>query len=782
MKLALKTDDDNVIPAAHNTHVNSLLPSFLHSFFCFQFHFMASLPSVVIGNTTKLESEFKRRTANFPSVDKRNNCSSNSLDKAFDASNLDFTEIQSSSSTYVSLLQKCVQNNSFQQAQTIHGQIVKSGTQQDLFVMTSLVNVYGKCGAVEAARKVFDHMSKRNVVTWTSLMSGYVHNSQPEAAIQLWIQMLENGSYPTNYTIGVVLNACSALLDVKMGKQVHGYVLKYGLEDETSIGNSLCNLYSKCGGYLESAMKAFWRIGERNVISWTTIVSACGDNGDSAAGLGLFSAMLEEGIEPNEFMLTSVLSLCCTMHAIDVGMQVHSLSIKTGYEFNLRVTNSILYLYLKIGLLTEAKKLFDGLEKVSLVTWNALIAGHAQMMDAAESSLVASRNGFEALDMFLRLQRSGLKPDLFTLSSILTVCSNLVALEQGEQVHAQAIKVGFLSDVVVGTALVNMYNKCGSINKASKAFVEMPSRTLISWTSMITAFAQHGLSQHALDLFDDMRLAGDRPNMVTFVGVLSACSHAGMMDEGLSYFKMMKNEYKITPVMDHYGCIIDMFVRLGRLEEAFDFLKTMKMEANEFIWSLLVAGCRSHGNLELGFYAAEQLLCLNPKDHETYTMLLNMYVSAGRWKDASKVRKSMKDEKVMKLKDWSWISIKDKVYSFEADDKSCYQCEEVNVLLRDLLEKSRNLGYEWKENEEKPAEDKEARVHHSEKFAVVYGLLKIEKPAVIRVVKSTSMCRECHSFIKFVSVLTEREIMVRDGKRLHRFDDGKCSCGDFGVM
>ncbi|KAI3685931.1 hypothetical protein L1987_79600 [Smallanthus sonchifolius] len=327
-----------------------------------------------------------------------------------------------------------------------------------------------------------------------------------------------------------------------------------------------------------------------------------------------------------------------------------------------------MYLYLKMGWFSEAKKLFDGSEKVSLVTWNAMIAGHAQMMDVAENSLVASRNGVEALDMFLRLQRSGLKPDLFTLSSILTVCSNLVALEQGEQVHAQTIKTGFLSDVVVGTALVNMYNKCGSIKKASKAFVEMPSRTLISWTSMITDFAQHGLSQQALDLFNDMRLAGDRPNKVTFVGVLSACSHAGMVDEGLNYFEMMKNEYKITPVMDHYGCIIDMFVRLG-----------------------------SHGNIELGFYAAERLLCLNPRDPEAYIMLLNMYVSAGRWKDASKVRKAMKDEKVMKLKDWSWISIKDK--------------------------------------------EMEAGVHHSEKFAVVFGLLKIEKPAVIRVVKSMSMCR-----------------------------------------
>ncbi|XP_076899555.1 pentatricopeptide repeat-containing protein At3g49170, chloroplastic-like [Bidens hawaiensis] len=716
---------------------------------------MASLlPSVV----TKLEPEFKRRTANSISI-------SNST-------SLDFEP-----STYVSLLQKCY---SFQHAQIIHALILKSGYHQDLFVMTSLVNVYGKCGAMDSARQVFDHLPNRNVVTWTSLMSGYANNSHPEIAIQVFLNMLEYGLYPTNYTVGVVLNACAAVCDVKTGKQVHGYVLKYGLEDDTSVGNSLCNLYSKCSGYLDSAMKAFWRIKERNVISWTIVVSACGDNGDSEAGLRLFSEMLEEGVEVNEFILTSVLSLCCTLQAVDVGLQVHSLSIKIGYGLNVPVTNSVMYLYLKMGLFSEAKKLFDGLEKVSLVTWNAMIAGHAQMMDVAENSIVASRNGVEALDMLVRLQRSGLKPDLFTLSSVLTVCSNLVALEQGEQVHAQTIKTGFLSDVVVGTALVNMYSKCGSIKKASKAFVEMTSRTLISWTSMITAFAQHGLYLQALDLFNDMRLAGDRPNKVTFVGVLSACSHAGMVDEGLRYFEMMEHEYKIVPVMDHYGCVIDMFVRLGRLEEAFEFVKKMEVEPNEFIWSLLVAGCRSHGNLELGFYAAEQLLLLSPKDPETYIMLLNMYVSAGRWKDASKVRKAMKDDTVMKLKDWSWISIKDKVYSFKPDDT---QFEEVDVLLRYLLEKSRSLRYEWKETpENEESEDKEARVHHSEEFAVVFGLLKTEKPAAVRVVKSTSMCRDCHSFIKIVSVLTQREIVVKDSKRLHRFDNGKCSCGDFGSL
>ncbi|KAL7245506.1 hypothetical protein ACSBR2_000775 [Camellia fascicularis] len=753
---------------------------------------MASVPSMLVANTLKLEPDLRKLPSSLP-IEKRSYSTNTQLGKALDPTSLDFREALSliregtsvESSIYVPLLQECIERNSVSEAQVIHGHIVKTGTHEDLFLMTFLVNVSAKCGAMENARKVFDYLPKRNVVTWTSLMTGYVRNSQPELAFRVFIEMLEVGAYPTSYTLGVVLNACCLMYAIGLGKQIHSYIVKYDIEYDTSVGNALCSLYSICGS-LNSAVKAFLRIREKNVISWTTVISSCGDNGDSGMGLSLFGEMLSEGVEPNEFTLTSVLSLCCVMQALSVGLQVHSLTIKLGYELNLPVTNSIMYLYLKCGHVREAKKLFDGMEEVSLVTWNAMIAGHAQMMDLAEDGISAHQSGVEALNIFLRLHRSGLKPDLFTFSSILTVCSSLVALQQGEQVHSQTIKTGFLSDVVVGTTLVNMYNKCGSIERASKAFVEMSTRTLISWTSMITGFAQHGCSQQALQLFEDMRLVGVRLNKITFVGVLSACSHAGMVDEALAYFEMMKNEYKIKPVMDHFACLIDMFVRLGRLDEAFEIIKKMDFEPNEFIWSTMVAGCRSHGNLELGFYAAEQLLKLNPKNSETYVLLLNMYVSAGRWQDVSRVRKLMKDEKIGKLKDWSWISIKDKVYSFKPDFQFRPQCEEADQLLADLIEKAKNCGYESQGDlgvtDEQDEETTFSTVHHSEKLAVTFGLLNTSNAVPIHVIKSISMCQDCHSFIKFVSILTAREIIVRDSKRLHKFVSGRCSFGDFGSL
>ncbi|PHU20561.1 hypothetical protein BC332_11712 [Capsicum chinense] len=754
---------------------------------------MASLPSIVVGNTLKLENEFKKNIATSLPFEKKNH-SPIILDKATESFNLEFKEALSlinegsekvESASYVPLLQECIKKNSVSVAEAIHGHIIKMGIHEDLFLMTFLVNVYAKCGIMGSARKVFDNLPKRNVVTWTSLMSGYVQNAQPEAAISVFQEMLEAGGFPTNYTLGVAFNACSLLGRSELGKQIHAYVVKYEIGDDTSIGNVLCSLYSKSGN-LDSAVKAFRMIADKNVISWTTAISACGDNGDSAMGLSLFVDMLCAGVEPNEFTFTSVLSLCCIMQALKIGSQIHSLSIKLGYGSNLRVTNSIMYLYLKNGWIIEAKKLFDGMETISLVTWNAMIAGLAQMMDLGEDGMTAHSSGFEALNTFLRLHQSGMKPDLFTFSSVLSVCSSLVALEQGEQIHAQVIKSGFLSDIVVGTALVNMYNKCGSIDRASKAFVEMSTRTLISWTSMITAFAQHGYSKQALQLFEDMRFVGVRPNKVTFVGVLSACSHAGLVEEALAYFDMMKKEYKIKPVMDHYACLIDMFVRLDRIDEAFDFVKKMDFEPNEFIWSLLIAGCRSHGKLELGFYAAEQLLNLNPKNSEAYFLLLNMYLSAERWKDVSRVRKLMKDEKIGKLKDWSWISIRDKVHSFRTGDRLNPPYENIDNFLSELHDQASTMGFELHTTLElRNEEDDEAtfpKGRHSEKLAVAFGLLSTPSAAPIRVIKSISMCRDCHSFMKFISQLTSRKILIRDSKRLHKFVNGHCSCGDFGSL
>ncbi|PNX92744.1 pentatricopeptide repeat-containing protein at4g13650-like protein [Trifolium pratense] len=599
--------------------------------------------------------------------------------------------------------------------------------------------------------------------------------------------MLHSECYPSIYTLAIAINACTSLHSLKLGEQLHAYIIKYNVDFDTSIGNALCSLYSKCGGRLEFGLKAFRRIKEKDVISWTAAISACGENGEAMKGLRVFVEMLldEVWVEPNEYTLTTVLSQCCEVKCLELGIQVHSLCTKLGYESNLRVQNSLLYLYIKCGCIGEAQRVFKGMDAVNLITWNAMIAGFAQMMELSKDNLSAYRIGSEALKLFSELNQSGMKPDSFTLSSVLSVCSRMMALEQGEQIHARMIKTGLVSDDVVGSSLVNMYNKCGSIERASKAFLEMSIRTMILWTSMINGFAQHGWSKQALNLFEDMKLVGVRPNQVTFVGILSACGNAGMTNEAFNYFKIMQKEYKIKPLMDHYARLVDMLVRLGRLEEAFNLIKKMDYEASEFIWSNLLAGCLSQGNLELGCHAAEKLLSLKPKDVETYGLLLNTYASAGRFDEVSKVKNIMKEEKVEKLKDWSWISIKDRVYSFETNDKAHIESSLVNKSLEDLLVKAKNLGYEMLESVEISDKEEDEKtsslsIYHSEKLAITFGLENLPNSSPIRVVKNTLMCRDCHNFMKYISTLTSREIIVKDSKRLHKFVNGQCSCGNVG--
>ncbi|MED6212852.1 hypothetical protein PIB30_087427, partial [Stylosanthes scabra] len=738
---------------------------------------MASFPSsasAALTATFKLQPQFRSHPPTSLPIEKSQNISfqKSNYFTDFAPKNLDFRQALSlakevtevDSSFYFPLLQECLDRTSFSDAQAIHGHAIKTGAQEDVFVMSFLVNVYAKCGGMEAARKVFDNMPRRNVVGWTTLMVGYVQKMQPENAIHVFQEMLYAGSYPSNYTLAIVLSACTSMRSVKLGNQFHAFIIKYRIDFDTSICNALCSLYSKCG-HLKLALRAFRRIKEKNVISWTAAISACGDNGDPTTGVRLFVDMLSEDTQPNELTLSSVLSQCCEILSLELGTQVHSLCSKLGYLSNLRIRNSLLYLYVKCGCIDEAQILFSGMDDVSLVSWNAMIAGHAQMMELTKDNISACHYGIEALKLFSKLHRFGMNPDLFTFSSALCVCSRMPALEQGEQIYAQAIKTGFLSEVVVGSSLINMYNKCGSIERASKAFLEMSTRTMISWTSMITGFSQHGRPQQALELFEDMKLTGVRPNAVTFVGVLSACRHAGMISEALTYFEIMQKDYKIMPVMDHYVCLVDLFVKYGRLDEALDMIKKMNFEPNEYILASLVAGCRSHSNLELGFQVAEQLLSLKPKDTETYLLLLNMYHSAERFEDVSRVRKIMKEEKIGKLNDCSWISIKETVYSFKSNDKEFPQSSLVYESLEVLISKAKNLGYEMLETMDISEEEEELSstvIYHSEKLAITFGLENLPIWWPMRVVKSTLMCRDSHNFVKYVSTLTGREIIVKD--------------------
>lgn len=644
-----------------------------------------------------------------------------------------------------------------------------------------------KCGVPGHARKVFDEMSERNIVTWTALLSGYVQNSDPQNALKMFVSMLESGWKPVSFTFWAVLNACSHLYDLKLGEQIHACITKSGVNSAVAMDGSLSNMYSKCGK-LEYAVKCFKCSEFKDVVSWTSIISACADNGNPGLGLKIFIDMLHENICPNPVTLTSVAGLFCVSQDLQLGptRQYHAFCIKLGGESIFQVRNSLMYMYFKCGEIEDATRLSENTTNSNLVTINSTIAGLSKMVSSAKDDMEAYSAGLKAFNLFVKLKRSSTKPDRFTFPSVLTVCSGLMALECGMQIHAQMMKSGILSDFVASTSLVNMYGKCGRINDAIKAFDEMPTRTVISWTTMIASYSQNGLYKEAIELFEEMLAAGINPTLVSFISVLSACSYACLVDKAEYYFNLMKDHYDIQPGMNHYACMVDMFVRLGRLNDGFEFIKRENFEPNESIWSILIAGCRSHGNTDLAFYAANRLLELKPKMIETYVLLLNMYKSAKRSHDVSRVRKIMKDENIPTIRDRSWISIKGVAKYFQASDRPHSENKEIFDLLEDLIEKAKRMGYvpyKTGDTSDKEEEKKVIRTvrHHSEKLAVAYGLINMSNGEAIRIFKNISMCKDCHSLLKLVSVLTEREIIVRDSKKFHKFKEGECSCGDFGV-
>ncbi|KAJ4793491.1 Pentatricopeptide repeat-containing protein [Rhynchospora pubera] len=694
------------------------------------------------------------------------------------------------STIYVPLIHQCIKSNCLSSAKAIHSHTIRTGCCSDTYVATAIVNAYTKCGATNHSQLMFDEMSERNVITWTALINGYVRNSDPQNAVQMFIKMLESGWEPVSFTFWAVLNACCDLYNLKLGEQIHAYIIKSGVSSIVAMGGSLSNMYSKCGN-LELAIKSFECSEFKDVVTWTAIISACGDSGNPQLGLRMFIDMLHENIWPNRVTLSSVASLFCACQDLQLGptKQYHAFCIKCGGESVFQVRNSLMYMYLKCGAIEDATRLVENMTSFNLVTINSLIAGLSKMMGSGKDDMDLYSIRVEAFKVFKRLKRSFTKPDMFTFTSVLNVCTGLMALECGTQIHAQMVKSGVLSDIVSSTSLVNMYGKCGNIEDAMKAFSEMQARTVVSWTTMISAYSQNGQYKEAIESFEEMLAAGVNPTLVSFIGVLSACSYACLVDKANYYFNLMKDHYGIEPDTGHYACMADMFVRLGRITDAFEFIERENFEPNEIIWCILIAGCRSHGNTSLAFYAAERLLELKPKKIETYVLLLNMYKSADRWRDVSRVRMMIKEENIPYIRDRSWITIKGKVNFFVASGRSHSENDDIFDLLEDLIEKAKGMGYEpyqaryESDGEEEKKETKETKLvrHHSEKLAVAFGLINVSYGDPIRVLKNISMCKDCHTLLKLISVLTEREIIVRDSKRFHKFKEGVCSCGDFGV-
>ncbi|XP_059069665.1 pentatricopeptide repeat-containing protein At1g15510, chloroplastic-like isoform X2 [Cryptomeria japonica] len=449
------------------------------------------------------------------------------------------TGFQPDQVTFASVLPACAKMGALEQGMDIHQSIKDRGILSDV-VATALLDMYAKCGSIDKARELFDGLPQRNVVSWTAMIAGYAQNGFVEKALETFKQMQSAGVKPNFMTIATILPACAKMGDLEQGMDIHRSIKDRGILSDVVVATALVDMYAKCGS-INKARELFDRMPERNVVSWTAMIAGYAQNGFVEKALDTFKQMKLAGIKPNSTTFASILPACAKMGALELGMDIHQSITDRGILLGIVLANALLDMYAKCGNMDKARELFDTMPQRDVISWTAMIAGYAQ-------------NGFveKALETFKQMQLAGVEPDSTTFASILPACAKIGALEQGMYIHQNIKDRRILSDVIVATALVDMYAKCGSIDKAHALFDRMPERDVISWNAMIAGYAQNGFYKDAFKMFESMQHSGINPNIVSFACVLCACSHAGLVDEGCAYFNHMSNLYCITPTVDHY--------------------------------------------------------------------------------------------------------------------------------------------------------------------------------------------------------------------------------------
>eukprot|EP01018_Ginkgo_biloba_P015752 Gb_28279 [translate_table: standard] len=672
---------------------------------------------------------------------------------------------------FTSILSACGDIQALQYGKQVHAHIFRSGFHSNVFVGSALVDMYVKCERTEAARKVFDEMPERNLVAWTAMINGYDRQGQCEEALTLFSQGHRDGLKSNQFTFGSILRLYAGLQFLRQGRQVHASVIKSGFESSTFVGNALVDMYAKCGSILDARL-VFDKMPTRDTISWTIMVAGYSKNQKGKEALQILQQMHSAGTNLDQFTFAIVLNTCTSLAALEQGKQVHARIVRSGFESNVILGNTVIDMYAKCGRIEDARFVFNKMPQTDIVSWNALIAGYGK-----------HGCGKEAFKLFGKLQWVGMKPNQVTFVSVLSICASLAVLEQGKQVHAYMKRRGLDSNVVLGNALVDMYVKCGCIGDAEHVFNRMPNQDEVSWTTMIAGYGKHGHCKQALQLYEQMLQAGMKPDHITLIGVLTACSHGGLVDEAWYYFNSMSQDHCIMPRAEHYACMVDLLGRAGRLVEAYDFISHMPFEPTASVWGALLSACRIHVDMELGKHAAERLLELQPQSAGTYILLSNMYAAAGRWDDVAKVRIMMDKRGIKKERGCSRIEIRNKVHAFLAGDRSHSQSDEIYAMLERLAEQMKEAGYVPDTNcvlhdvEEEQKED--MLFHHSEKLAIAFGIISTSPGTPIRIVKNLRVCGDCHTASKFISKIVGREIVMRDANRFHHFKDGLCSCGGY---
>ncbi|GER56915.1 pentatricopeptide repeat-containing family protein [Striga asiatica] len=697
--------------------------------------------------------------------------------------------VQPSSFALVSIALACSnldRQNGLRLGKEVHGYSLRIDDGRT-FTNNALISMYAKLGKIDDAKNVFDCLADCDLVSWNTVISSLSQNDIYYEALEYFRLMSDEGFRPDGVTISSVLPACSNLKFLDLGKEIHGYVYRNcDLLGNSFVASALVDMYCNCEQVV-NGRRVFDGSQDKKLGLWNAMLAGYMHNGCYTDALVLFmKLMVESGFFPNPTTMACVLPACVHEEAFVDKEAMHGYVLKLGLWRNRYVQNALMDLYSRIGKIDESKYIFHSMESKDVVSWNTMITGY-----------VVCGYHEEALILLHDIQIGGvkdnenddvdcIKPNAVTLMSILPGCASLAALAKGREIHGYAIRNKLDSDVAVGSALIDMYTKCGCLSMAVRVFNTMEVKNVITWNTIIMAYGMHGEGKEAMSLFRSMVAEGGevKPNQVTFIALFVACSHSGLVEQGREFFREMAVDHEIEPNSDHYACIVDLLGRAGHLDEAYGIINCMPRGVDRVgAWSSLLGACRIHRNVRLGEISAHNLLLLEPNVASHYVLLSNIYSSVGLWDKGKLVRKKMKEMGVRKEPGCSWIEFDDGVHKFVAGDKLHAQSERIYEFLGDLFVRMKEEGYVPDTScvlHDVDEQEKESLLcGHSERLAIAFGLLNAPPGTTIRVAKNLRVCNDCHSATKFISRIVGREIVVRDVRRFHHFKNGACSCGDY---
>lgn len=670
-------------------------------------------------------------------------------------------------SFYTSLLKKSTHRVHLSQ---IHNQLYIHGLQNNGFIITKFINVSSDLNEIDYARELFDEFPDQYVFLWNAIIRGYSMHNMLDKVVEMYSRMQQAFVTPDAFTFPYVLKACVALPAVGYGRAVHAQIFRHGFEKDAFLQNGLLSFYVKCEKNT-GAHVIFDGLRYRNVVSWTLIISGYAQNGQPMEALRIFKDMRGSDVKPDWISLVSVLKAYSDVEELNQGRCLHGLVIRTGHEFEPDLRIALASLYAKCGQVMAAKSFFDQMNVENVILWNSMISGFAK-----------SGHATEALELFTEMISRNIQPDAVTVQSSVLASAQLGSLAQAKWMNNYVNNSYFRDDIIVSTALIDMYAKCGSVELAREVFNQIADKDVVVWSAMIMGYGLHGWGGEAVNLFNEMKNAGIRPNDVTFLGLITACSHSGLVEEGWEIFLSMK-DYEVEPRQKHYASVVDLLGRAGYLEKAHNFIKAMPIEPGVSVWGALLSACKMHRRVTLGEYAAEILFTLDPLNTGHYVQLSNLYASARMWDGVAKVRVLMKSKGLNKDLGYSMIEINGKLQAFRMGDKSHPRSDEIYKKLEWLEMRLMESGFTPDTESALHDLDKEEKevtlCNHSERLAIAYGLISTSAGTTLRITKNLRACVNCHLATKLISKFVYREIVVRDANRFHHFKDGTCSCGDY---